>query len=65
MGWPGSFSSFVTLSRQEFYKPKVSVNLDGWPLEFEWLQGQTFDAGAHASRERRQEEGGWTSAWRL
>ena len=36
---------FVTSSRQEFYKPKVSVNLDGWPLEFDWLQDQTFDAG--------------------
>lgn len=34
-----------SFQRQEFYKPKVSVNLDGWPLEFEWLQGQTFDAG--------------------
>ena len=33
-------------ARQEYYKPKVSVNLDGWPLEFDWLDGQTFDAGS-------------------
>ena len=34
-----------SLLRQEYYKPKVSVTLDGWPLEFDWLDGQTFDAG--------------------
>ncbi|OLQ13062.1 DNA topoisomerase 3-beta-1 [Symbiodinium microadriaticum] len=39
--------------RQEFYKPKVSVNLDGWPLEFDWLQDQTFDAGRVKSLQSR------------
>ncbi|CAE7662498.1 TOP3B [Symbiodinium sp. CCMP2592] len=40
--------------RQEFYKPKISVNLDGWPLEFDWLHGQTFDAGRVKSLQSAQ-----------
>ena len=31
--------------RQEFFKPKASITLEGWPLEFDWLEDHTFDAG--------------------
>ncbi|CAJ1376130.1 unnamed protein product [Effrenium voratum] len=34
-----------SFQRQEFFKPKASVTMEGWPLEFDWLEGQTFDAG--------------------
>lgn len=35
----------LEFSRQEFFKPKASITVDGWPLEFDWSEGQTFDAG--------------------
>ena len=42
----GSYFFLQRYVRQEFFKPKASITLDGWPLEFDWLEGQTFDKGA-------------------
>ena len=44
--------------RQEFFKPKASITLEGWPLEFDWLEDQTFDAGGIANGRRVS----WTQA---
>ena len=40
-----SGTSETLCTRQEFFKPKASITLDGWPLEFDWLEDQTFDKG--------------------
>lgn len=29
--------------RQEFYKPMVLIDMQGWPLELEWVKKHTFD----------------------
>ncbi|CAK9071692.1 unnamed protein product [Durusdinium trenchii] len=42
-----------SFQRQEFFKPKASITLDGWPLEFDWLEGQTFDKGRIQSLQSR------------
>eukprot|EP00438_Fugacium_kawagutii_P026500 Skav202811 [mRNA] locus=scaffold326:1037841:1064355:+ [translate_table: standard] len=42
----GSQLALLRCARQEYFKPKASITLEGYPLEFDWLEDQTFDAGA-------------------
>eukprot|EP00913_Durusdinium_trenchii_P013683 g12848.t1 len=49
----GAFNNLGRPDKQEFFKPKASITLDGWPLEFDWLEGQTFDKGRIQSLQSR------------